>query len=159
MTAGLRTWFAALSGREKTGVLVAAGLAIVTLVWFGLIRPVSDGLASAKSRHSSAVVRMATTQSQMAALQPLLKVGQPALGGTLEATVRDRANQVGFALTTVSPQTNNALLIGIASAKPAALFGWIADMERDGILVDSLSTTDNGDQTVSAQITWKIRGN
>lgn len=158
MTASLRQWFAALSRREKWGVIAAAALAIVTLVWFALIRPVTDGLADAKSRHTTAVLRLAETQSAMAALQPLLKAGSPAMTGTLEASVRDRANQAGFVLTAVSPQTNNALLIGIASAKPAALFGWIGDMERDGFLVESLSTTDNGDQTISAQITWKVRG-
>ncbi|MBY0520181.1 MAG: type II secretion system protein M [Sphingomonas sp.] len=158
MTAGLRLWFAALSEREKWLVLTAIALAIVTFGWFALIRPVNDGLAGAVSRHNGAVVRLASTQGQIAALQPLLKAGQPAMSGTLEASVRERANQVGFALTTVSPQSNNALLIGIASAKPAALFGWIADMERDGFLVESLSTTDNGDQTISAQITWKLRG-
>lgn len=158
MTASLRQWFAALSPREKWAVLAAVVLAIVTFVWFALIRPVNDGLADARSRHTTAVLRLAATESQMVALQPLLKAGAPAMTGTLETSVRDRATQAGFVLTTVSPQTNNALLIGIASAKPIALFGWIADMERDGFLVESLSTTDNGDKTISAQITWKLRG-
>lgn len=158
MTASLRRWFAALSPREQWAVLTAALLAVVTFVWFAVIRPVNDGLADARSRHTTAVLRLAATESQMAALQPLLKAGAPAMTGTLETSVRDRATQAGFVLTTVSPQTNNALLIGIASAKPIALFGWIADMERDGFLVESLSTTDNGDKTISAQITWKLRG-
>lgn len=157
MIAQATRWFAALSGRERAGVLFAGALALVTLGWFGIIRPVSEGLAAAQSRHATAVIRLATTQGQINALQPLVKQGDPVLSGTLEETVRARATAVGFALTTVSPQTNNALLIGIASAKPAALFGWIADMERDGILVDTLSTTDNGDQTLSVQITWKVR--
>ncbi|WP_066650660.1 MULTISPECIES: type II secretion system protein GspM [Sphingomonas] len=158
MTASQRQWFAGLSPREKWLVLTAAVLAVLTFIWFAVIRPVNDALAGAKSRHTTAVLRLAATESQMAALKPLLQAGAPAMTGTLEATVRDRATQAGFVLTTVSPQTNNALLIGIASAKPAALFGWIADMERDGFIVDSLSTTDNGDHTISAQITWKLRG-
>lgn len=157
MMARFTRWFAALSTRERAGVLVAAALGIATIGWFGIIRPVSEGLAAAKTRHASAVIRLATTQGQIAAMQPLMKAGDPVLTGTLEETVRARAASVGFVLTTVSPQTNNALLIGIASAKPTALFGWIADMERDGILVDTLSTTDNGDQTLSVQITWKVR--
>lgn len=159
MTAALRQWFAALSRREKIGVACAGLLALVTLVWFGLIRPVGDALAGAKSRHTSAIVRLAATESRIAALRPLLNAGPPQMAGSLEATIRDRATQAGFALSTVSPQSNNALLIGIASAKPSALFGWVADMEHDGFIVEQLSTTDNGDQTISAQITWKMRGN
>ena len=52
----------------------------------------------------------------------------------------------------------NGVQIAIASARPGALFGWIARLESAGILVDSLSTTDNGDKTVSVQMTLKARG-
>ena len=35
---------------------------------------------------------------------------------------------------------------------------WIAGLEQDGILVDTLTLTDNGDKTVAAQISLKARG-
>ena len=59
MTAVLRAWFGALSLREKRLVLAAAALAFVTLFWFALVRPVSDGLADARVRHNNAVLRLA----------------------------------------------------------------------------------------------------
>ena len=48
--------------------------------------------------------------------------------------------------------------IAITSARPGALLGWIADLERAGILVDTLAVTNNGDQTVAVQMTLKARG-
>jgi general secretion pathway protein M len=48
--------------------------------------------------------------------------------------------------------------IAIASARPGALIGWIADLEASGILVDRLGTTDNGDRTVAVQMTLKAQG-
>jgi len=38
------------------------------------------------------------------------------------------------------------------------LFAWIADLETNGILIEALTTSDNGDQTISATMTLKTRG-
>lgn len=154
---GLRAWFVALSMREKQLIGVAAVLLVVTILWFGIIRPIGDALAGARAHHASAVVRLATAEGGMAAIKPLLGAGAPALNGNLEQTIRDRATQAGFALTSVSPQGSDAVAIGIAAARPTALFAWIADLERDGFLVDQLTTTDNGDQTLSVALTLKTR--
>ncbi len=158
MMGSIRAWFAALSLREKRLVLVAAALAVLTFLWFGLIRPIGDGLADAKARHNSAVVRLAETQAQLDAVKALQRNRPPPLAAPLDLSIRDRAAESGFALASVTPQPGNAVQIAIASARPAALFGWIADLEASGILVDTLITTDNGDQTVSATITLKTRG-
>lgn len=153
----LRAWFVALSTREKQLIGVAAALLVLTILWFGIIRPIGDALAGARAHHASAVVRLAAAEGSMAAIKPLLGSGAPALSGTLEQTIRDRASQAGFALTSVSAQGSDSVAIGLASARPTALFNWIADLERDGFLVDRLSTTDNGDQTLSVALTLKTR--
>lgn len=158
MIASVRLWFAALSLREKRLVLVAAGLAVLTLVWFGVIRPIGDGLSSAKSRHNSAVQRLAETEAQMQALAQLQADRPPPLAVPIDIAVRDRAAQAGMGLSSVTPQGNGIVQIAIGSAKPSALFRWIADLEAAGIIIDTITTTDNGDQTVSASITLKARG-
>jgi general secretion pathway protein M len=38
------------------------------------------------------------------------------------------------------------------------LTGWVAELEATGILVEQLTTTDNGDRTVAAQMTLRARG-
>lgn len=158
MIGALRGWWSGLSARERWLVGVAAVLALIVVGWFGVIRPVSEGLAAGQDRHRDAVNRLAGVRSAVAAVDPLVKAGPPAMTGTLEALVRERAGAAGFALTTVTPQTDNSLAIAMESARPAALFAWIAELEAQGVLVDQLQTTDNGDQTLSVAMTLRPRG-
>ncbi len=158
MTAGIRSWFAALSLREKRLVLVALALAALTLFWFGLIRPVGDGLASATARHNDAVVRLAETERAVRAIADIQRNRPPPLAAPLDALIRERATAAGFTLANLTPQPENTVQVQLSAARPAALFGWIAALEADGILVDTLTTTDNGDKTLSAVLTLKARG-
>ncbi|OYY91408.1 MAG: general secretion pathway protein GspM [Sphingomonas sp. 28-66-16] len=158
MIAALRSWFSGRSLREQRLILVALALAAVTVLSFGIIRPVEDGLAAAKARQRDAVLRLATTESQLRALTELQRDRPPPLQAPLDSEIRARAAAAGFVLSNVAPQANNAVLVAIASARPSALFGWIGDLERSGILVESLTTTDNGDQTISVQLSVKARG-
>jgi general secretion pathway protein M len=152
------TWFGDRSLRERRLLIVMAALALLTLVWAGIIRPVGDGLSSARERHADAVIRLAETEARVRAVEALQRDRAPPLNAPLDAVIRDRANEAGFALANVAPQGQGGVQIAIASARPGALFGWIARLESAGILVDSLSTTDNGDKTVSVQMTLKARG-
>ena len=55
---GLRHWFEGRSLREKRLLVAMAALAVLTLIWGAVIRPVGDGLSSARERHASAVTRL-----------------------------------------------------------------------------------------------------
>jgi general secretion pathway protein M len=158
MIATLKTLFEQRSLREKRMLIVMAALALLTIVWGGIIRPVSDALSSARERHAGAVVRMGETQARLAVLQALQRNRPAALGGPLDAIVRARANDAGFPLSLANPVGNDRVQIAIASARPGALLGWIGDLEGSGILVDQLNVTNNGDQTVAVQMTLKARG-
>lgn len=158
MIGSIRSWFDALSLREKRLVLVAVALALVTLFWFGLVRPVSDGLADARVRHNNAVERLAEIEAQLASVKLLQRTRAAPFGAPLETVMRERAAQAGFALTSVAPQANNGLQIAIAAARPGAFFPWVGELEASGILVESLSTSDNGDQTISATLVLKTQG-
>jgi general secretion pathway protein M len=154
----LRAWFSALSLREKRLVMTAAALMVVTLFWFGLARPVSDGLADARIRHSNAVLRLAEIAGQLESVKLMQRTRAAPIAAPLETVVRERAASAGFALANVSPQPNNGLQIAIAAARPGALIGWIADLEASGILVESLTTAENPDRTISATMVLKTQG-
>ncbi|QNQ10940.1 type II secretion system protein GspM [Sphingomonas alpina] len=158
MIAAFSSWFTGRSLREKRLLIVMAALAALTLVWAGIIRPVTDGLSAARERHAGAVIRVAETESRLAALKSLQQDRPAPLGAPLDTIIRDRANNAGFPLANVTMQGGDRVQIDIAAAKPGALLGWIADLELAGILVDSLNLTNNGDQTVAAAITLKVRG-
>lgn len=158
MIANLRNWFDGRSLREKRLLLVMGALAILTIVWGGIIRPVTDGLSSARERYAGAVVRLGNTQTRVAAVQALQQNRPAVLSGPLEAAVRARADSAGFPLSAATPIDNNRVQIAINSARPAALLAWIAELEGAGILVDTLNVTNNGDKTVAVQMTLKARG-
>ncbi|OYX39090.1 MULTISPECIES: type II secretion system protein GspM [unclassified Sphingomonas] len=158
MIASIRMWFTALSLREKRLVLTAAALAALTLFWFGLVRPVSDSLADARIRHSNAVQRLAEVEAQLTSVKLLQRTRAAPIGAPLETVVRERAAEAGFAIVSVSPQPNNGLQVSIADARPGAFFAWVADLEARGILVESLTTSDNADQSVSAMVVVRTQG-
>ncbi len=158
MIGSVARWFAALSPREQLLVSVAAVLLAGSIGWFGVLRPALLGLETARLRHADAVAQLASTQAQLAALTPLAKAGPAKLNAPLDTVLRERATQAGFALSTVSAQSDNTVLIAMQSAKPRALFRWLAELEGEGILVGQMQATDNGDQTVSVSITLRARG-
>jgi general secretion pathway protein M len=157
MTERFRLWFAQRSLREKRLLIVMVALAAVTLVWALIIRPVNDGLSSARERHQDAVILLADTQARVKAVAAIAQ-HPTSIAAPLDAIIRDRANEAGFALTSVTADGPNRVQIAIATARPGALFGWIAQLESGGIIVESLATADNGDKTVSAQISFRVRG-
>lgn len=158
MTGQLWTWFRARSLREQRLLLVMAALLALTIVWAGIILPVSDALSTARTRHDAAVVVLAETEARVRDVRALERDRPAPLGAPLDTIIRDRANSAGFALANVTRVGDNGVQIGIGSARPGALMAWIAGLEDDGILVDTLTLTDNGDKTVAAQASLRVRG-
>ena len=158
MTERLQAWFRSRSLREQRLLLVMVALLALTIVWAGIILPVTDALSNARTRHDAAVVLLGETEARVHDVKAFEQDRPAALGAPLDSVIRDRANSAGFALANVAPAGDNGVQIGIASARPGALMAWVAGLEDDGILVDSLTLTDNGDKTVAAQITFRVRG-
>ncbi|MGY4397852.1 general secretion pathway protein M [Sphingomonas sp. UYAg733] len=158
MIPAFNTWFADRSLREKRLLIGMVALAVLTLIWVGIILPVTDALSSARERHASAVIRVAETEARLDALKDLQRNRPVPLAAPLDAIIRERANEAGFPLANVTVQAADRVQITIGTAKPGALLGWITDLEAAGILVDSLNITNNGDQTVAADMTLKARG-
>jgi general secretion pathway protein M len=154
---GLRTWFAGRSLRERRLLLVMAALALVTLVWAGIIIPVRDGLSSARERHQAAAVRLGETQAAIDSIKTVRALRTPPLAGALQDVVRAEADQAGFALETLEPQGAQRVRTTIRSARPGALTAWLARLERIGILVDTATLRDNGDRTVGVDLVLKVR--
>lgn len=155
---GLRAWFDGRSLREKRLLLVMTALLALTLVWYGIIRPVGDALSDARGRHADAVIRLGETQARVDAIRALDRSRPAPLTGTFADAVRARAADAGFTVASLDQDGPNRARVAIQSARPAALVPWLARLEGAGILIDAATLTDNGDRTVSAQLTLKARG-
>ncbi|WP_380787343.1 type II secretion system protein GspM [Sphingomonas sp. R86521] len=152
----LRIWFDGRAPREKKLLLVMAALAVLTLIWGAIIRPVGDGLASARERHADAVTRLGETQAQVAALRAIQRGRPRPLTGTLADVVRIEADQAGFTLASLDQDGAN-VRVAIQSARPAALTAWLARLERIGILVETATMTDTGNKSVGVTLVLKAR--
>lgn len=154
---GLSAWFAARSVRERRMILVMLALAAVTLVWAVVILPVRNGLSSSRARYASAVVRLGAAQAGLAQVKALQRRQPQPLTASLADTVRARAEEAGFALASLDVDAPDRVRTSIATARAGALMAWVAGLERDGILVESLSVSGAGPGTVSAQLTLQAR--
>ncbi|MET4896482.1 type II secretion system protein GspM [Sphingomonadaceae bacterium jetA1] len=152
----LRLWFDGRSTREKRLVLVMMALLAVTIIWGGLLRPLGDGLSSARERHADAVIRLGEAEAIAADLRQRRR-RPPALSGTLADTVRVSAEQAGFTLAALTEDGPGRVRAQIASARPAALTPWLARLERGGVLVEQATLTDNGDRTVAVALLVRTR--
>lgn len=155
---GLRGWFDARSQRERRMILVMLALMVLTLVWAAVIRPVGDALASARTRHADAVIRLGETQARVDAVRLTTRRRAVALPLPVVDEVRARAAEAGFTLTSVEPDGTDHVRVAVQSARPGALTGWLARLEARGLLVDELRFTPNPDRTVGAALTLRTRG-
>ncbi len=151
----LKAWFDGRSLREKRLLLVMAALLVVTILWAGIVRPVDDGLSSARERHTAAVIRLGETKAQVEALAGIRR--PPPLTGSLADTVRAAADEAGFALQSLNEDGPGRVRAQIQSARAAALIPWLNRLERGGILVEQATLTDNGDRTVGVTLVLRSR--
>lgn len=139
-------------------LLVMAAMILLTVLWFAIFLPISDGLSSSRTRLNDAVIRLGDAQAERDAIADLAKSRPQPIPGALADYLRQSAGDAGFALSNVAPQGDDRVQIAIPTARPGALFAWIADLESAGVVVSTIDVTNNGDQTVAAQILLIKRG-
>jgi general secretion pathway protein M len=149
----LTTWFGGRSQREKWMILAMLALLAVTIVW-GVALPLADALSSARQRTNDAALRLAQTRADVDAVKALRRARPAAPAGRIEEIVRQSAGQAGFTLDSVAPDSGR-LRVHVNSARGGALLAWLGDLEAQGVLVDELNASDNGNRAVSADITFK----
>ncbi|HEX2763012.1 MAG TPA: type II secretion system protein M [Allosphingosinicella sp.] len=159
MTDGLKAMWAGRTRRERWLIAVMLVLVAGVAGWLMVLRPLGAMLADAKDRHERAVVALAEAQSDRAAIARLEKLPRPPAGTALDALVGRAAADGGLSLARLEAIGEGRAAIVIDAARPAVLFGWIAELEtRRGLLVERITATANADRTLSAQIVFRARG-
>tara|TARA_R110000850_G_scaffold79512_4_gene171435 strand:- start:3096 stop:3569 length:474 start_codon:yes stop_codon:yes gene_type:complete len=155
MIENARNWFAGLSQREKILVGIA-GLLLAGLVgYYGITRPMVGAMADAEQRYGEAVERQARIEAKVAALQRPAENGTVRFSGAIDAFVGQSAGETGIAVASVTPQSDSRVNMVVESAKPTALFGWLARLEQQGIAVEALSINPMDNGTISATLTLR----
>lgn len=133
------TWWDGLSRREQWLVGVMFGLLAVVILWLGIARPVENGLMSVREEHAAALDRNAAIRAKVAVLEKLPRRAGLGLGAPVAQVVGESASDAGLTLDRTEDQGGGRVDIAMASVKPQALFSWIAKLETQGILVESLT--------------------
>jgi general secretion pathway protein M len=133
-------------------------LVALVLVWLAILRPLSDMLSAARQRHGEAVEALAEARSQAAAIAALERSRPAPFAGPIDTAIAAAASEVGFQLSAIQAEGPGRVSLAIGAAKPQALFGWIAGLEAQGYIVQSLTASSNPDRTLSARIVLRARG-
>lgn len=154
---GLRSWFEGRSLRERRLILAMLALAALTVAWGAVLRPLGDALAGARTRHADAVIRLGETRARVDAARLIQRGGAGRPTAAIADEVRVRAAEAGFTLLSVDADGPDRVRLSVQSARPGALAGWLARLERRGLLVDAAAFTPNPDRTVGATLTLRSR--
>ncbi len=158
MSDRIKTLWLARSPRERWLLGVMLALVALVVVWLLILRPLSDMLSAARQRHGEAVAALAEARSQAAAIAALEKDRPAPFAGPIDAAVAAAASDAGFQLSGLQAEGAGRVSLAIGAAKPQALFGWIAALEAQGYIVQSLTASSNPDRTLSARIVLRARG-
>lgn len=150
-----KNWFQALSRRERILIAILAFLLAATIIFYGIVRPLSVALDDAEQAYITAIDRQGRIETKAAMLKAPLKQNINPVTGDLGVFISQYAGEEGFAVGRLDPQTDDSVIIAIDAAKPAALFGWLSKLEARGITIRELSVNAGGNETVSAIITLK----
>ena len=142
----MSAWWALRSPRERGLLAVMLVLIGLVLAWVAVIQPLADALDAAKARHGAAVAALAEARART---RP---VSTSAAAGPADAIAAQTASAAGFTGARIGSQGPARASVAIDAARPQALFGWIAEMERRGLVVERLSARANADQTLSAEV-------
>lgn len=147
-------WWQGRSPRERMLLQAMLGLAAFVLGWLLVVRPLADSLETAKTRHGAAVVALAEARARRHSAQIAAAPAPLPIDGLIAAT----ANEAGFTAARVTAAGPARASVAIESARPQALFGWVALLERRGLVVERLRAQANADRTLAAEVAFRARG-
>lgn len=149
MTA-MKDWFQALSQREKVLIGVMGFLVALVVGYYAIVAPFINAYISVQQSYAAAIDSQARIEAKVEMLKaPADEMVEP-VAGPLDVFISQNAGEAGFAVGRLDPQTNGTVRLAIDSAKPTALFGWLARLEGRGISVEELAVNPGANDTVTA---------
>ncbi len=157
MTERLRQHWAERSLRERQLLVVMFGLFALTVLVFGIIRPLSNATTTARDRLDRVTIEGGQIVSIAETLRDARKSAPPPLTGTMVLAVSQSAGTAGFTLSTLDPQGDDRVGITIPTAKSPALFAWLRTLAQQGIFVERMTLRTNADTTLAVEGTLRLR--
>lgn len=153
MMATLLPWWRDRSSREQWLLGIMAGLLVIVIAWFGIIRPIAAARDAATARHAEAIQSLGDVQAMAGTIRAAEARRGKRREMPLVELVNDRAAGAGFTFARLDKNGDGRVNGRIDAIKPVAMLRWISDLEaRDGVIVDQLRITRNADETVAVDL-------
>ncbi len=155
MSDDLILWWRGRTIREQRLLTVMAALAALVLGWLLVVRPLGDALDAAKTRHGAAVVALGEARARADLRQR--SASAPPVALPIDRLIGQSASEAGFTGARITASGPARASVALDAARPQALFGWVAELERRGLVVERLRAQANADRTLSAELTFRAR--
>lgn len=154
MIDNLKTWYFALSNRERVLVSVAGALTVVVVLIFGILLPAMSALEQAESGLDEAVQRRGRIEATVAAASLQKPSAVPPAQAGIDLVVTQGAAEKGFDLLKPANSAPGQVDFRIEQARAPALLAWLSELESQGIFIYSITmrSATNGSVTVEAQL-------
>lgn len=154
----LNAWYIALTQRERTLVGIAAALAALVLLVYGLVLPLGHALDMATTRHREATDRAGRIVAGLETLKRALAARSAGLAGPLDQAAEASAQEAGFVVQSRERRGADSVVLAIASARPSAVLAWLDGLEQEGLTVEQVTMTPAPDGSVSVSVALRKAG-
>lgn len=149
-------WWRDRSSRERVLLLVMAALLAATIAWLAVLRPLAVARGAAADRLATLETALGEVQAMTLAIRAAEARARPASTVPVIERIASRASEAGLTAERLAADSDGRVTVRVPAVKPAILLRWVADIEaRDGIIVDRLAITRNGDATVAADLAFR----
>jgi general secretion pathway protein M len=143
----IQAWWRLRSSRECGLLAVLAAIAVPTLLWYGVIRPMDRSLEAAQRARDAEARNLADVLLMAGKIRGAdrpVRDTRP-----VDALILADAERAGFTVASVARDGDGALLM-IDAVRSQPFFAWVAAMkQRRGMAVTRLTARPNGDSTLS----------
>lgn len=150
-------WWQARTPREQLLLLVAAGLALLALLWLALLRPAEHYAERQRGVERQATQALAEVRRLAGARTAAPVRAQPT--EPVQLLVARRASEAGLTLASLEAPDGLRVTLAIDAVRPVVLFPWLdALAARDGVTVETLAVARNDDSSLAVRATLTAGG-
>ncbi len=153
MMDSFKSWFMALSSREKIMVAVAGVLAAGVIGVYAITLPLLGAIQNKQQEYFTALDRKAAIISQVQSAMGAQKNISSLPDGSVQQIISQSATEAGFAMDRADAKGADRVEFVMAKAKPNALMAWLNDWEERGLVTERLDIKAGIDGTVSVTAT------
>ena len=153
MTVRVQIWWRARTSRERGLLILLALIALPTLCWYGVIRPMDRAIDRAHNARDADARALADVLLMAGRIRGAERPARHS--GPLDELVQAEAERAGFTVSSVARDRAGAVL-AIDAVRPQPFFAWIAAMKpRHALIVTRLTARANADATLSASVRFE----